>query len=210
MHIGSRIGRIVERNAEMVYDPPLFDRSLPFDQQRPVRMVFMGYNNLYKGLHIFADALEILTAEYLARIDLAVWALHGDSIKARFKRLEPRLAKLEFKNGYDFQDIPWMLGGKDLGVVPSVWWDNAPQTVFEFFSCRVPVLGAAAGGIPDFVIDNSNGMLFQANNPWDLARRMAEALREPWKLTAMRENVRSPKDIDVHVLELESIYKAPR
>jgi glycosyltransferase involved in cell wall biosynthesis len=207
MHIGTRIGRVLERNRELVFDPPPFDPSVPFDQQRPLRLIFMGYNNLYKGLHVFADALEMLTPEHLQRIDLSIFALDGKSIEWRFRRMEPRLAKLMFVHGYYFQDIPWMLGGKDLGVVPSVWWDNAPQTVFEFFSCGVPVLGAAVGGIPDFVKDNMNGLLFQGNNPWDLARRLVGAIREPWKLTAMRANVKPPKEMDDHVLELEPIYR---
>jgi glycosyltransferase involved in cell wall biosynthesis len=210
MHIGSRISRIVERNQELVYDPPAFDPALPMHLQRPVRVVFMGYNNLYKGLHVFADALEMLTPEFLSRIDLNVWALHGQSIEWRFRRLEPRLAGLKFHNGYNYQDIPWMLGGKDLGVVPSVWWDNAPQTVFEFQSCAVPVLGANVGGIPDFVFNEVNGLLFQGNNPWDLARQLTGVLRRPWRLAEFRRNVKSPKEMDPHVLELENVYGATR
>jgi glycosyltransferase involved in cell wall biosynthesis len=103
-----------------------------------------------------------------------------------------------------------MLGGKDLGVVPSVWWDNAPQTVFEFLSCGVPVLGAAVGGIPDFVRDGENGVLFQGNNPFDLARRLAGVLKEPWRLNAMRRNARPTKDIDVNADELDRVYAATR
>lgn len=206
MHIGSRIGRVVERHRELVFDPPPFEEGVAFDKQRPLRLVFMGYNNRYKGLHVFAEALEMLTHEYLSRIDLSIFALDGKTIEWRFRRMEPRLAKLTFVHGYHFQDIPWMLGGKDLGVVPSVWWDNAPQTVFEFFSCGVPVLGARIGGIPDFVKDGFNGILFQANNPWDLARRLVGAIREPWKVTALRANVRPPKEMDAHAEELERVY----
>lgn len=206
MHIGSRIGRIIERNSELVFDPPAFDVGVDPDHQRPVRLVFMGYNNLYKGLHVFADALELLTADYLRRIDLSIFALDGASIEWRFRRLEPRLARLAFTHGYQYHDIPWMLGGKDLGVVPSVWWDNAPQTVFEFFSCGVPVLGAAVGGITDFVKDERTGVLFRGNDPFDLARKLAGLLREPWRLNEMRAHVPMPKSMEFHVPELERVY----
>jgi len=205
LHIGSRINRVVAEASELVFDPPEFAPNTA--AARPVRLVFMGYNNTYKGLHVLIEALEMLAPEYLRLIDLSIFALDGKSIEWVFRRLEPRLAKLTFVPGYNYHDIPWMLGGKDLGVVPSVWWDNAPQTVFEFFACRVPVLGAAVGGIPDFVKDGVNGMLFRGNDPFDLARRLAEAVRSPWLLTQMRKNVHPPKDIDRHALELAMVYQ---
>lgn len=210
--IGSRIGQVAEQSREMVFDPPPFPAAgdpayQSLEGVRPVRLVFMGYNNYYKGLHVLAQALEVLTPEYLRRLDLSIFALDGHSIEWIFRRLEPRLAKLVFVHGYSFHDIPWMLGGKDLGVVPSVWWDNAPQTVFEFFGCGVPVLGAAVGGIPDFVIDGHNGMLFRGNDPYDLARRLVETIREPWRLTEMRRHVQPPKGMEAHAIELESLYQ---
>ncbi len=201
--IGSRINQVVSTNAELNFDPPRFDAVNP----RPIRLVFMGYNNHYKGLQMFAEALELLTPEYLARVDLYINALEGQSIEWRFRRLEPRLARLVFNTGYAYRDIPWMCGGKDLGVVSSVWWDNAPQTVFEFFACGVPVLGANLGGIPDFVRHEHNGLLFEGNNRFDLARQLVRVLQEPELLERMRANVEQPKDIQVHAGELERFYQ---
>lgn len=200
--IGTRIGAIVEQARELVFDPPRFERDRP----RPVRLVFMGYNHYYKGLHVLSAALERLSADDLRRIDLSIYALDGQSIEWVFRRLEPRLARLTFVPGYRYHDIPWMLGGKDLGVVSSVWWDNAPQTVFEFFACGVPVLGAEVGGIPDFVREGENGLLFRGNDADDLARRLREVVAEPWMLDRLRAQVRPPKDMQSHVDELEAIY----
>jgi len=201
-HIGTRINRTVERLRDLVFDPPPFDPARP----RPIRLVFMGYNNVYKGLPMLAETLELLTPEYLSRFHLYLFAQSGQSIEWRFRRMEPRLGGLSVFHGYQHQDIPWMLGGKDLGVVPSIWWDNAPQTVFEFFSCGVPVLGAEIGGIPDFVTDGQNGMLFAANDRFDLARRLAGIARDPSVLERLRRNVRPPKDIGEHAAELETEY----
>ncbi len=202
-HIGTRINRVVERLADLSFDPPPFDATRP----RPVRMVFMGYNNVYKGLAMLADALDLMSAEYLSRIDLSVFAQAGESIEWRFRRMEPRLGRLTVIHGYQFFDIPWILGGKDLGLVTSIWWDNAPQTVFEFHSCGVPVLGADVGGIPDFVKDGHNGLLFRANDRYDLARRLAEVVRDPSKLAGLRANVRPPKEMSEHAAELEKLYE---
>jgi glycosyltransferase involved in cell wall biosynthesis len=91
--------------------------------------------------------------------------------------------------------------------VPSVWWDNAPQTVMEFHACGIPVIGAELGGIPDFVRDGVNGLLFRGNDRWDLARRLAEVIRRPGVLAELRGTVRPPKTMAQHGTELEREYQ---
>lgn len=199
MHIGTRLRELAERNRDLLIGPPAgFDR--------PLRLVFLGYNNWYKGLPMLADSLELLTPEVLSKIHLSVYALNGQSIRPRFRRLETRLAALTFQPGYDYENIPLILGNQDLGVVTSVWWDNAPQTVFELLACGVPVLAPRLGGIPDFVHDGRNGMLFRGNDRFDLARRLAEVVRTPEVLAELRRGVRAPKGMDEHAEELERLY----
>ena len=90
--------------------------------------------------------------------------------------------------------------------MPSVWWDNGPQTVFEFNACNVPVLGARLGGIPDFVEDGVNGFLFRGNDRFDMAETLVRLLRDPTVLDRVRGRVRPPKGIDTHAVELERVY----
>lgn len=201
-HIGTRLNRVAAMHKDVIFDPPPFDRDNP----RPVRLVFMGFNNWYKGLHMFADSLELLQADQLRRLHLYIYGIGVGADEWRFRRMEPRLGGLTVHPMYAYYDVPWILGGKDLGIVPSVWWDNAPQTVFEFMACGVPVLGANLGGIPDFVRDGHNGLLFRGNDRYDLARRLGEVAREPWKLSDLRRNVRPPKDIADHARELVGFY----
>lgn len=202
MPIGTRANEVVRRHRELLFDPPRWSE----DPRRLIRVAFMGYNNWYKGLSMFCDSLELLPPASLARLHLFVYALDGHTIEWRFRRMEPRLGRLLLHHGYEFHDLPWMLGGKDLGVVPSVWWDNAPQTVFEFQACGVPLLAADVGGIPDFVHEGVNGLLFRANDRHDLARRLQEVIDNPAMLESLRRNVRPPKEMDDHAAELEALY----
>ncbi len=202
-HIGTRLNRVAALHSDVRFDPPPFDRDKP----RPVRLVFIGFNNWYKGLPMFADSLEMLSPEQLSRLHLYIYGLGVGSDEWRFRRMEPRLGGLTVHASYGYYDVPWILGGKDLGIVPSVWWDNAPQTVFELQACGLPVLGANLGGIPDFVRDGHNGLLFRGNDRYDLARVLGEVVREPWKLFDLRRNVRPPKDISDHAGEMERLYQ---
>lgn len=207
MPIGSRINRVIGLKPDLVFDPPAPERDLPWAKQRPLRLHFMGYNNYYKGLHVVAEALEMLGPEYLRQIDLSIVALDGHRIEWMFRRLEPRLSRLTFRGEYNYHDIPWLLGGKDLTLVPSVWWDNAPQTVFESLACGVPVLGADIGGIPDFVRHGHNGLLFTANSRESLKRTLMEAIEDPHMVWGLRANVRPPKSIEEHAIEIVEVYQ---
>ncbi|MCA9299541.1 MAG: glycosyltransferase, partial [Phycisphaerales bacterium] len=200
--IGTRMNRIARWHADVCFAPPSF-REQP---DRPIRLLFLGYNNWAKGLPMLADALELLTPEVLRRLHLAIYAYEGGVIEWRFRRMEPRLGGLEFGGGYQPYDIPWICGGRDLGLVPSVWWDNGPQTVLEFQACGLPVLGASIGGIPDVIRDGTDGALFRANDRYDLARHLAGLVRAPSILETWRSNVRPPRDITDHARDLADRY----
>jgi glycosyltransferase involved in cell wall biosynthesis len=192
-HIGCRL---VSRPAES--KPPI---------GRPLRIAFTGYHNWFKGLPMLLDSLELLTPEYLRQIDLTLLALNGEQVEPQLRRLQPRLAGLTVRFGYDAAELPGLLSGIDMGIVPSVWWDNAPQTVMEFLACGIPVMAAELGGIPEFVKDGENGLLFRGNDRWDLARRLAWICRERAAIAALRLGIRPPKTMTDHAGELEQVYR---
>jgi glycosyltransferase involved in cell wall biosynthesis len=196
MHIGSRI---TELNV-----PPR--RRLP--SYGPLRLAFMGYNNYYKGLPMLVEALELLPDDVLASIRMSVFALGATTIHRRFAVLRRRLGGLHVRDGYRFEDIPELVADQDLGLVTSVWWDNGPQTVFEFFGCGVPVIAANLGGIPDFVRHEHNGLLFRGNDRADLGRAITRAVMDRALVDRLRANVRMPKDMPAHADELTAVYAA--
>jgi glycosyltransferase involved in cell wall biosynthesis len=227
--IGARIADLAAAKPELRAAPPPIanDESSPSGISRPVRLVFMGYNNYYKGLPMLLDSLEQVqggpadsggassspvassastSVPLLSRLHLFVYAKDLGADERRLRELEPRMAGLTIRGEYEPEDIPWMLAGKDAGIVPSVWWDNGPQTVMEFLCCGLPVIGASLGGIPDFVTHEHNGLLFRGNDRADLARTLASVLAEPSRLGVLRAQARPTKAMRDHAAELEAVY----
>lgn len=155
-------------------------------RDRPIRIAFMGYNNFYKGLHMFLDALNLLSPDILAKYHLFIWAKDIQRDETRLNSFASRLSGLDVHSAYQYEQIPSMLCGMDLGIVPSVWWDNGPQTVMEFLACNVPVLGANLGGIPDILRDGHNGLLFTGNDRSALASRLTQLVQSPEILLDLR------------------------
>ncbi|WP_372716749.1 glycosyltransferase family 4 protein [Novipirellula sp.] len=52
----------------------------------------------------------------------------------------------------------------DLGVVPSVWWENCPLALLEMMSLGLCPLASRVGGIPEMIEDGRNGLLVDAPN----------------------------------------------
>jgi glycosyltransferase involved in cell wall biosynthesis len=196
MHIGSRVSSLA----------PV--RHPARGEGGPVRLLFLGYNNYYKGLPMLADALEALPDRVLARLSLSMHVMGARSARRRFRGLARRLAGLHVREGYRFEEIPRLCAGHDAGLVTSVWWDNGPQTVFEFLTCGLPVIGAAVGGIPDFVRDGENGLLFRGNDRVDLARVLTRVTEDPALLPRLRAGVRPTKSMEFHAAEIVRLYES--
>lgn len=198
--IGTRMTELYASQPELHEPPP------PFDPPRPLRLAFMGYHNFYKGLHMLVESLELVPPAALARLDLLVNAKDVESIQPKLASLAPRLANLTVHHGYGYELFPRAVFGRDVGLVPSVWWDNGPQTVLEFLACGIPVIGAAVGGIPDVIQDGTNGRLHRGNDRADLARVLTEVAIDPGQVREWRGNISTPRSMAEHAQRISELY----
>jgi glycosyltransferase involved in cell wall biosynthesis len=54
-----------------------------------------------------------------------------------------------------------------------------PLVLLEAMAARKPIIAAAVGGIPYYMIDNDNALLFQPENVEELAEKLATLLISP-------------------------------
>jgi glycosyltransferase involved in cell wall biosynthesis len=76
------------------------------------------------------------------------------------------------------EDVPAAMRALDV-VVNGSWAEPFGRTVLEAQACGVPVVASAAGGIPEFVQDAVNGLLFPPGDDRSLASALESLLADP-------------------------------
>jgi glycosyltransferase involved in cell wall biosynthesis len=80
-----------------------------------------------------------------------------------------------------------LYSASDIFVVPSLI-DNLPNTMIESLYCGTPVIGADVGGIPEAVVPNITGWLFNPFKPKELSNILRTILEDRSFIEDMSEN----------------------
>ncbi len=86
-------------------------------------------------------------------------------------------------------------------IFPSECYEGAPMTMIEAFACGLPVIASRLGSMAETVVDGKTGLLFEAGDAADLARKVRWAFEHPEAMEAMRAAARR---------EFEEKYTADR
>lgn len=119
--------------------------------------------------------------------------------------LEDRVKLLGFLNKEQMTDVTRKC---KFVVVPSIWYENCPYSVLETLAIGKPIIGSNMGGIPELVIDNENGFIY--NTVDELTEKM-NVLFENEDLVKQfskksKELAKQNYDREVYYNKLKQIY----
>lgn len=117
---------------------------------------------------------------------------------------------IEFMGGFANEDLPQAFEGLDALILPSIWKENSPVSIHEALAARIPVLASRLGGIPELVIDDVNGLLFEHRNSQAIRRAVQRILADPKQLETFTKNSGMVRSFDENAVELEEIYREIR
>jgi glycosyltransferase involved in cell wall biosynthesis len=75
-------------------------------------------------------------------------------------------------------------------VIPSEWYDNLPLILCQAYAMAKPVIASAINGIPEYVEDGVDGLLFEAGNAEELAQCIDRLSADTSMLCAMARSAR--------------------
>ena len=173
-HIGSKV-------AELNWELNKSKSKAPNNNESEIVFGFVGTLIARKGAHILIEAVKYLS-DYANkfRVDIYGYCPPGpyeQRINLLIQSNDFLKSHINLKGGYSQKDINEISDQIDIAVISSVWEDNAPQTVMEMLSAGKPVISANIGGIPDFVKDDINGLLYIADDAADLSSKMKLIIR---------------------------------
>jgi glycosyltransferase involved in cell wall biosynthesis len=143
-----------------------------------LRVAYLGYMRRDKGFYFYLNALRKMPPGLARRLSLVFAAQVVDEhAYSLVRRMAHRFAGVTFYDGYTHAQLPEVLAGVDLGVVPVLWEDNLPQVAIECVAHGVPVLTSDRGGARELL--DCPALVFKAGSRADLYARLRAVLDDP-------------------------------
>ncbi|ARR45725.1 hypothetical protein CAY59_16010 [Vibrio campbellii] len=121
-----------------------------------------------KGFEVFYEAAKKIDANFYVAGEWAIDSISPNDMPDNFKYL-------------GFVSPQEMFNKIDVLVVPSLWHDPLPRTVFEAMSFGIPVVGSDRGGIPEAIANNS-GWVYEAENFEQLRNILVSIVKKEYDL----------------------------
>ena len=157
--------------------------------------VFSGRLEPIKGIEVLLNAFSLLR---IKRPDLGFQLKVAGFGESRFlEQLKSKCKSLglndfvHFMGNLSTEDLSTLLGGALFSVVPSLWYENLPNTILESYACGTPVLAPDIGSLTGCVNHGETGFLFQPNNHRDLAKCLGKSLYNPDRMLCMGQKART-------------------
>jgi len=182
--------------------PELLDKT----RGEHLRIGYLGQIAPHKGVHTLFEAVRQLPG-----VALKVEA-YGDSTPFpaythRLQQMARQDARLSLAGVYERAEVSRVLQGVDAIVVPSIWYENSPNTILEAFAHRTPVIVSDLGGMAELVDDGVNGLRFAPGDASSLAAKLRQLIENPGLLPRLRQSIGPIKPVSEEMAELEETYR---
>lgn len=182
--------------------------AAPSARTPPRHLGYIGAVIPSKGVHVLCEAFDRLD-----RSDLTLHVhgdapdFHGDTgyVDRLAELVRPRL-DVRFHGRYEHEELPALLAGLDLLVVPSLWWESFCLTAYEGALAGVPVIASRLGALAE-AVDRGLAVGFRAGDVDDLVRALRLALADAPLRERMSRVATLVGDLETSVTRTEEVYR---
>jgi glycosyltransferase involved in cell wall biosynthesis len=183
-------------------------RAYPRVDRDPRHIGFIGSVIPSKGVHVLCEAFRRLDrGDLVLHIHGEAPSFHGDTgYVNRLHRFLGEKLDVRFHGRYEHCDLPTILAGLDVLVVPSLWWESFCLTAREGALAGLPVIASRLGALEE-AVEEGIALGFRAGDPDDLARALARVLSEPGLRDTLRRKAARIRSLEESITRMEEIYR---
>lgn len=205
-------------DARRFHHLPTFAKNqlLPEFLKKERQIIYFGRLEIIKGVHVLLEAVMILKRRFNFDVNLIVAGTGDEKYEGRLRKycIDNDLTEVVFPGEMDKQELFNNLSESCVSVVPSLCYDNMPNSALESLALGVPVMAPAHGCFPEIVVDGETGLLFRSEDAGDLAEKLHGILSNRPLLEKMSrksvEFVEKYHSPEVHYATLMSIVDKMR
>jgi len=93
------------------------------------------------------------------------------------------------------EDLDPIIKNCEFVVVPSEWYEPSPYVALQAFANGKPIVASNIGGLKDLILDNKNGMFFEAGNSVDFSVKIRTLFEDKKSIERMGINAREILEI---------------
>jgi len=158
--------------------------------KREHRIAYVGRFDQFKGVDVLLRAFAELKASGDSAVRLSLHGNHLTAYGQEMVRLAEALGVREsvtFTGMVNKERIMQTLATSKLSVVPSVSFENMPNSLLESWACSTPVVASDIGTLGRLVEGTGAGCLFKVGDSSDLASTIASLLASSERLRSMSD-----------------------
>ncbi|AHX21202.1 glycosyltransferase family 4 protein [Bacillus bombysepticus] len=148
-----------------------------------LKFFYMGRIDYTKGIKLL---LDVFTKVQDAELILAGKVYEEEIEKNIEKNTYPK--NIKFLGYINPNDI---LSEIDILIAPSLWNEPLPRVILEAYSYGKPAIGTDRGGIPECIINNKTGFIFNPDNPMELEKIIRYIIDNPIEVSNFSKNIPS-------------------
>lgn len=163
-----------------------------FSQKNEKIVLFVGRLVKIKGVDYLIEAMRNINAK------LIIVGVGPEERK--LKELSKQLGeKIEFVGSKNHDELPSIYASCDIFVVPSITLENGvtegtPTVISEALASGLPVIGTNTGGIPNAIIDGTNGFVIPDRDSNAIAEKLELLINDSNLLERMsKESIETAK-----------------
>lgn len=122
-----------------------------------------------------------------------------------------RITNVAFEGYKSGEELKSLYKNSAFVIFPSEWYENAPMTILETSAYGKPIIGSNIGGIPEMIINEKTGLLFEPGDYNKLREKMKYLLSNSSLIVQIGKDARKRAEEEyndeLHYKRLMEVYR---